>query len=136
MLGYSDMVRHVHGKICEAYLHLDPDKTIFEQSETKVRLVLAPRGTFKTCIDIGAITQLILNSPNIRVLILTGRQDLAWRMVRELKQHFQTNAQLRELFPEFCPAKDMRWGTDDEFTTPARDVIRREPTVSSSTIRQ
>ncbi len=134
VLGYKDMVEHVHKRICETYVRKNPDKGIFEQDETKLKMVLAPRGTFKTCVDIGDVIQWVLCFPNVRVLILTGRQDLAWRMIREIKQHFQTNATLRELFPEFCPPKDSKWGTDDEFTTPARNVIRREPTVSSSTI--
>ena len=134
VLGYRDMVPHVHQAICDTYIKKDPSKGIFEQSEQKTSMVLAPRGVFKTCIDIGDIVQWVLCFPNIRILILTGRQDLAWRMVREVKQHFQTNAQLRELFPEFCPPRDSKWGTDDEFTSPARTMVRREPTVSSSTI--
>lgn len=134
IIGYRDMVPHVHGKICDTYLKLDPSKSILEQSETKTRMVLAPRGVFKTSIDIGFIVQLVITFPDIRILLLTGRQDLAWRMVREIKQIFQTNVNLRELFPECCPAKDAKWGTDDEFTSPSRRKILREPTVSSSTI--
>ena len=135
VLGYKDMVPHVHQAICDTYVQKDPRKGIFEQSETKKRMVLAPRGTFKTCVDIGDIVQWILCFPNVRILLLTGKQDLAHRMVREVKQHFQTNDTLRELFPEFCPDRNSKWGTDDEFTSPARTIaIIREPTVSSSTI--
>lgn len=134
ILGYKDMTESVHKPICDTYLKLDPARGIFNQSETKARLILAPRGCFKTSVDIGAIIQLIITFPDIRILILTGKQDLAWRMVREIKQHLQTNTALRELFPEHCPPKDAKFGSDNEFTTPARKKILREPTVSSSTI--
>jgi phage terminase large subunit-like protein len=134
VLGYKDMVPHVHGPMCATYVQKDPDKGIFEQSESKTSLILAARGVFKTCVHIADIVQWILCFPNIRILILTGKQDLAWRMVREVKDAFQNNAFIRDLFPELCASRDTKFGTDDEFTCPGRTEYRREPTVSSSTV--
>ncbi len=134
ILGYTDFVPHVHKSICDTYLKIRPDVPLLEQSDIKTRMILAPRGTFKTTAHLGHIVQLILAFPNIRILLLTGTQDLAWRMVGEIKRQFTSNEYLRELFPEMCPPKDKRWGTDDEFTCPARTQIYREPTLSSSTL--
>jgi predicted phage terminase large subunit-like protein len=55
-------------------------------------------------------------------------------MVAEVKRHFESNDYLRELFPECCPPKGKKWGTDDSFTCPARTKVFREPTLSSSTL--
>jgi hypothetical protein len=134
VLGYKDLVPHVHQQICDTYVKKDPDIHWRDLSEVKTRMVLAPRGIFKTTIDLADIVQWIICYPEIRILLLTGTQDLAWRMVGEVKRHFQTNELLRELFPEHCPPKDKKWGSDDELTTPARTKVFREPTLSSSTL--
>jgi hypothetical protein len=134
VLGYSKMVPHVHQAICDTYLQKDPDIPLEDLSEIKTRMILAPRGCFKTSLSMADVIQLILCYPDVRILLLTGSQDLATRMVSELKSHFETNDKLRALFPEMCPAKDARWGSSDEFTVPARKGIFREPTVSISTI--
>lgn len=134
VLGYKDLVPHVHQPICDTYLKIDPSKTLFEQSDMKTRMVLAPRGTFKTTISLGAIIQLILAFPNIRILVLTGTQDLAWRMVGDVKRHFQSNDVLRAIFPECAIPSGKKWGADDEFTVPSRTQQFREPTLSSSTL--
>jgi hypothetical protein len=134
ILGYRDLVPHVHQQICSTYVRKDPSKPLFEQSDVKTRMVLAPRGCFKTTIDLADIIQWIVCFPNIRILLLTGTQDLAWRMVADVKRQFQTNELLRELFPECCPPPNKKWGNDDEFTCPARTQSFREPTLSSSTL--
>ncbi len=134
VLGYKDFVQHVHQPMCDTYLKIRPGIPLLEQSDIKTRMILAPRGTFKTTAHLGHIVQLILAFPDIRILLLTGTQDLAWRMVGEIKRHFMSNDYLRELFPEMCPPRDKKWGTDDAFICPARTKVLREPTLSSSTL--
>lgn len=134
ILGYSAMVDRVHGKMCELFLKKDPNVPHEQLDTVKTRLLLAPRGSFKSCTDMADTVQLILNYPNIRILMVSGTQALAERILSEIKQHFQTNEKLRALFPEHCPPPDTQFGTADSFTTPARNRIYREPTVSISTV--
>ena len=124
----------VHGAMCGLFVQKNPLKDIYEQDSVKQRLLLAPRNSMKTTLDQADIVQWILCFPNVRILILTGTQDLAYRMVKELKAHFQLNLLLRALFPELCPVDpEAKWGVADEFTVP-RTKTWREPTVSVSTI--
>jgi len=124
----------VHGAMCGLFVQKNPLKDIYEQDSVKQRLLLAPRNSMKTTLDQADIVQWILCFPNVRILILTGTQDLAYRMVKELKAHFQLNLLLRALFPELCPVDpEAKWGVADEFTVP-RTKNWREPTVSVSTI--
>jgi predicted phage terminase large subunit-like protein len=134
LLRFTPLKEEVHRPMCELFLKIDPAKGFFEQNEIKTRLLLAPRGCFKTTIDQNHIVQLILNFPNIRILILTGSRDRGVTMIGEIKKEFQTNDKLRAAFPEFCPPVDEKWGSEDEFTCPARTCILREPTVSCSSI--
>lgn len=134
ILGYKDLIERVHRPLCDTYVKKVPGVHWRDLSEVKTSMVLAPRGTFKTSIALANIVQWIIFDNEIRILLLTGTQDLAWRMVLEVKQHFQNNEKLRELFPECCPPPNKKWGADDELTCPARKGVFREPTLSSSTL--
>ena len=104
ILGY-DLVPHVHKPVCDLFVHKDPTKSFADQDHVKQRLLLDPRGHFKTTLDICDIIQWILCFPNTRILIMSGTRDLAQRMNKEIKYHFQYNQLFRELFPEHCPKK-------------------------------
>jgi predicted phage terminase large subunit-like protein len=132
ILGY-DLQEDVHRPICEFFVKKDPSQPFADQDVVKNRLLLDPRGHFKTTIDIADAVQWILGFPNIRILFMSGKQDLAERMLFECQQHFQVNEKMRALFPEFCVPEGKKMpGT--EFTSPARSIIKREPTLSISTI--
>lgn len=132
-----DLVEAVHKPVCDHFVHKDPARPFDQQDTIKQRLLLDPRGHFKTTLDIADIVQWVLCFPNVRILVMTGTLQLAQRMIQECKAHFQYNGKLRHLFPEYCPqdrGKD-DFGTTAEFTSPARTDWRlREPTVSISTI--
>lgn len=98
---------------------------------TKRRLILWPRGHFKTSAAAVEMVQLILNYPDIRIMILAG--DLAEAKVRleEVKGLFENwgvpcgeddkDGKLHKLFPEFCsPIKGEKMGNSRRFVTPAR----------------
>jgi predicted phage terminase large subunit-like protein len=136
ILGYRDLVERVHRPICEFFVHKDCDKPFAEQDVVKQRLLLDPRGHFKTTIDVCDIVQWILNFPDIRILIMTGTEDLAARMLYEVKEQFWHNDRMRLLFPEYCvPAEQAEFGNTTEFTVPNRTKVLREPTVTISTIK-
>jgi predicted phage terminase large subunit-like protein len=127
----------VHGKFIELFVQKDPSKGIYEQdigsAGFRQRLLLAPRNTLKTTWDGVDILQWIICFPDIRILILSGTQDLAIRMVTVIKRYLQANPVIRALFP-LCPVEeDTRWGNVDEFTV-VRNMDWREPTLCMSTI--
>ncbi len=122
---------------------------------TKKRLILWPRGVFKTSSIIVEITQLILNYPNIRICFLTGGDQLAKNQLQRIKRVFEKPTPLfKWLFPEFCTksvrnkkikdeADPRAWsdelckmGTAHQFTVPARTNSNfAEPTFAISTAK-
>ena len=135
VLGYRDLIERVHRPVCEMFVLKDPDLPLMEQPGLRQRLILDPRGCFKTTIDLADVIQWLLCFPNVRILLMTGARELAKRMVHELKSHFTSNERMRELFPEYCPEEGKDFGREDGFTTSARTLARlREPSVSISTI--
>lgn len=136
VLGY-DLVPHVHGPVCRFFVKKDETRPFGEQDSIKQRLLLDPRGHFKTTLDICDTIQWMLVFPDVRILIMSGTLELAKRMVQELRRHFVYNELFRELFPEHCPPQDKEeeMGRLDEMTTMARKNWRlREPSVSISTV--
>jgi len=123
----------VHGKFIDLFVQKDPNLGIYGQDHFRQRLLLAPRNTMKTTWDEVDILQWIICFPDIRILILSGTQDLATRMVSVVKRYLQANLIIRALFP-LCPVDaDARWGNFDEFTV-SRTMDWREPTLCMSTI--
>lgn len=119
VLGY-DFQEDVHVDLFANYLQLQKDITLFEQSDIKDRMVLWARGHFKTSSIVVEVIQLILNFPDIRILLMQGTVKNTKLLLKEIKSHFigeAHNSQLHELFPEFCADK---LGTTESFTVPAR----------------
>jgi hypothetical protein len=126
----------------------------------KKRMILWPRGLFKTSAVRVDIVQMILNYPNIRICFLTGGDKLAKAQLGAIKRFFERPTKLfKWLFPEFC-LRDVRnrrvpefledgtpnpnaWetqpaklGTAHEFTIPCRtNDIFAQPTFCISTAR-
>jgi predicted phage terminase large subunit-like protein len=134
VLGYKDLVERVHRPITELFVAKDPERGFYQQSEVKQRLILYPRGSFKSTLDMADAIQWVLCFPDVRILLMSGSNELAVRMVKEIKWHFLANERLLELFPEHrLDERDQ--GREAEFTTPARKNGRlREPSISVSTI--
>jgi predicted phage terminase large subunit-like protein len=124
----------VHSQMVDLFVQKNPDTPFHEQSPAKQRLLLAPRNTMKTTMDECDIAQWFLCFPGIRILLLTGTQDLGERMVAKVKRWLQHEV-IRALFPELgIPPADEKWGTSGEFTIPERGTTWKEPSLSSSTI--
>lgn len=98
----------------------------------KKRMVLWPRGTHKTSAVMVAIVQTILNYADVRILFLTGSDDLARRQLKRVRLLFEhPTERFKYLFPEFIfvsrQKKSGAWvdiqnpmGTAHEFTVPCR----------------
>jgi predicted phage terminase large subunit-like protein len=145
----KSMYEHVHRPITKFFVQKDnsqlPANYTLKQLHdcisaldvTKERLLLYPRGTFKSTLNVIDCVQWIINFPDIRILILTGEFKLAKAFVRQVKSYFTVPAgadltPFQELFPEFCiNAGD---GTDQEFKCPASKLGLNEPTVWANSI--
>lgn len=107
---------------------------ILDEMTPSRRLWLWSRGFFKTTL----ITEchsvyLILNNPDIRMLLCSNTISIAEDMLKNIKNHFIGNQALRHFFKEFCPEPNtvgkIEFGTSQDFTSPARKLLRKEPTV-------
>lgn len=129
-----------HGPILKFFVQKDDTKKIRSQDHRKLRLLLWPRNGQKSTCDIIDVVQWIINFPDIRILYLTGDNDLAQGFVKETKGHFlirPDNPSLMNLFfPEFC-FEEKEVGNVYEFNSPAwliKKIYRKEPTVQASSV--
>lgn len=164
-------VHNTHEEICnDFFVRKDPTKLTFKQfaneyntvAEKKERLLLVPRGGFKSTMNMADTVQWALCFPEVTVLVLSGVLNLANKFVGEIKGHFTlTEANTPEwagvyvpgkksyrprtlddgtpflfqaLFAEHCIPEDD--GKSNEFQTPAVSNRQKEPTVFSASIEQ
>jgi phage terminase large subunit-like protein len=128
LLGYRDL-----GKF-----HIEQLKKLSEfrfiEDKPVRRLWLWSRGFFKTSLITEAHTMwLIVNNPNIRVLIVSFSLEVAKKPFGVLRNHFIGNEDFRYFFREFCPVANpdgkIEFGTTEYFTIPNRTKSLKEPTV-------
>lgn len=127
---FPPLLEKVHGPIIDSLLKPDPDKDSSEWDERDEFVTMASRGMLKSTIGAALLTQIILCSPNIRILIMSGKIDKAKSILSIVRKPFYSNQVIRFLFPEFAiEEEDIKL---EEFTTPARDpeMDLRDPTVS------
>lgn len=116
----DDFVAEVHQELFDQYISFDSTKPWAKQSNTYKRLILWPRGHFKTRSIVVEILQIIINFPDIRILIMQGGLTNTRTLLHMVKSHFtgeNSRSRIPELFPEFCADK---LGNQDQFTVPAR----------------
>lgn len=165
---YNETTVYTHEDICnEFFVRKNPTFATFEKfahqyTDLKDRMLLVPRGGFKSSIDIADCVQWIICFPAITILILTGVYKLAGDFVGELRQHFTleengipdpktgkvgfgprklmdkesgvwSDSMFQVLFPEHCVAPGE--GSQTEFQTPAGGNDK-EPTVRAASIEQ
>jgi phage terminase large subunit-like protein len=119
VLGY-DFVEDTHNELFANYLQIKPGVPLLEQDTVKDRMVLWSRGHYKTSSIVVEAIQLILNFPDIRILLMQGTVKNTMGLLKEIKSHFIGEfhgSRLSEVFPEFCAEK---LGTRQYFTVPAR----------------
>jgi len=164
---YNQTTVKTHEEICNKFfVQKDPTYKSFEEfalqyTDLKERLLLVPRGGFKSSIDIADCVQWIICFPAITILILTGVYRLAGDFVGEAKQHFTldqisneeskgkptygprqlmdkvtgewSDSLFQVLFPEHCVMPTE--GGQLEFQTPAGGDDK-EPTIRAASIEQ
>lgn len=132
-----------HREICNAFVQKNPDETLYNQDTRKWRLILAPRGSYKSSLDRADVVQWMICFPNVRVAIFSASPGFGVDIVKAIKSYFlvtvdeETGAyvcnelytKFQQLFPEHLVPANKR-GSEDEFTTPARnDATLVDPTV-------
>ena len=130
-----------HAPICNFFVQKDPSKKQYEQDDIKERLLLYPRGSFKSTIDVIDCVQWLINFPDIRILILAAESSLAVSFIGELKNYFlvpkaaePTNFQ--KLFPEWTITSKTE-GAEDQFFCPNRtqgDEKKKDPSAWANSI--
>jgi hypothetical protein len=128
LLGYRDLGKF-HNKEIE-----DLSKHRFLTDNPVRNLWLWSRGFFKTSLITEAHSiWLIVNNPNIRILLVSFTLDVAKKPLSAIRSVFISNEDFRYFFREFCPVanKDgkIEFGTTESFTIPNRTKSRKEPTI-------
>src|SRR6266550_6319175 len=108
-------------------------QAVSKQSTVKNRMLLYPRGTFKSTIDMADAVQWVICFSNIRIIYMTAEETLANDFVRQVKHYFQipentVMTRFQMLYFAHCvPAK--RKEADDQFLSPARTEKQPQPTL-------
>lgn len=166
--SYNETTINTHEEICnDFFVQKDPTFVTFrdfadQYSDIKSRMLLVPRGGFKSSIDMADCVQWIICFPAITILILTGVYTLASDFVGEIKRHFTleesgeidvakkkiaysprkimdkktgvwSESMFQVMFPEHCINPSE--GTMFEYQTPA-EADKKEPTVRAASIEQ
>lgn len=133
----KDLVETPHREMCEFFIKKNPDVPLVDLDPIKNRLLLCPRGSFKSSVDVLDCVQWIICYPDIRILILTAEKKLAEAFAEELRNYFtivkDAATDFQILFPEFC-VPDSKREPSTEFTTPARRNFKKEPTLWANSI--
>ena len=103
------------------------------------KLYLWSRGFFKTSvIQEGHTGWLIVNNPNIRILLSSYSLEVAKKPLAAIRNQFMFNNEFRYFFREFCPKpnKDgkIEFGTTENITIPNRTKNYKEPTLMAAGI--
>jgi hypothetical protein len=125
-----------HSLLFQKLIKKKPGTPLYDLDlKKKKRMILWPRGLFKTSSIIVEICHLIVNYPNIRIAFLTGGDMLAKRQLARVKKVFeQPTKMFEQLFPEFCGKK---LGNMSSFSVPCQSASRTyaEPTMAITTAR-
>jgi phage terminase large subunit-like protein len=134
-LGYDQFQPDVHTDLFNQLLQITPGKPLTEQSKVKNRMILWPRSHYKTTAIVVEVIQLILNYPDIRILLMQGSIKNTKGLLRQIRDHFVGfDSFLGKYFPEFCSEK--KFGTAESFIIPARvDKTKKEATVTVASPR-
>ena len=108
LLGYKDMsseqylwkdgtYHNTHEEICnDFFVRKDPTKPTFKvfadtynaAVDKKERLLLVPRGGFKSTMNMCDCIQWVISFPEVTILVLSGVLSLANSFVSQIKKHF------------------------------------------------
>lgn len=119
LCGYKDINEHTHGGVIRAL-----------EESTPRKLIVMPRGTFKTSLAVVAYPiWRMLNNPNIRILLDSELWTLSRNSMREIKSHIKSESFL-QIFPDWKFVLD----NTAELIINKRTIPKKEPTLACSGI--
>ena len=119
-LEYKDLTKYTHQPIVDIL-----------ESKTKKKLIVVPRGTFKsTLCSISYPIWLLINDPNHRILLDSELYTNSSKFLREIKGHLQSQ-HMTNLFGDF--KNDSNWN-ESEITIRQRTKIYKESSITCSGI--
>jgi len=98
---------------------------------TQNKLIMGPRGCLKTTALQAFCVRKIVENPNIRIHYVMATYDEAKKTVEAVKEHFETNEKIRDMFGSFkgVGTEKRKWA-DNGFTVSKRTATGlREPTM-------
>ena len=114
-LGYKDITLNTHGPIVSSL-----------ESASKRKLICVPRGTFKSSIaSVSYPIWLLMNNPNLRILIDSELYTNSKNFLREIKGHLES-PRFIELFGNW---KSRTWN-DSEIILAHRTKKYKEPSIT------
>lgn len=119
LLGFKDITKFTHGEMIQAL-----------ESETLRKLIVMPRGTFKSSISSVAYPiWRLMNNPNLRILLDSEVYTNSKNFLREIRAHVQSDAFI-ELFGDW---KSENWN-EAELTIAPRTRPVKEASITCSGI--
>jgi len=122
VLGYTRLTKQTHWELC----------AFTQDLNIKRQLALMPRGTYKTTVRTkGFAVWIILNNPDIRILLANQTARNANIMLQEIEQQLDgSNEMMNWLFPEFIKPNDKHkpW-SNEMMMVPNRAIISGTPTI-------
>lgn len=116
-LNYKDMNHVTHGAMVSAL-----------ESDTKRKLIIMPRGTFKSSIGVVAYSiWCLIRNPNERILIDSQIYTNSKNFLREIKAHMESE-RLTAIFGQF--KTDKNW-TEGEITIAQRTQVFKEASITA-----
>lgn len=119
LCGYRDITYDCHGDMIEALM-----------DESTRKLIVMPRGTFKT--SIGCVAYpiwLLINNPNLRILLDSELYTNSKNMLREIKTHLES-----ERFKQLFGAWKTRTWNEGEIIISPRTKPLKEASITCSGI--
>lgn len=125
ILDYSKMRPNPHRELTDFLV----------KSEKRKKLILMPRGSFKSSVvTVGSTLWQLVNNPDLRILISHELQKNAIKYVREVRTHLEQNAKFRAIFGDWVNKKHT-W-RDHEFVIRARKRNLKEPSVMAGSLEK
>ncbi len=118
LLGYRDLTANTHTGIIRSL-----------EGPSKRKLIVVPRGTFKSSIGcVGYPIWLLLNNPNLRILLDSEKYENSKNFIREIKGKFESEA-MTKLFGEFRSPNNWAEGS---ITIAKRTKVLKESSITAS----
>jgi len=123
---FEEVLNYGKGKLDDFHLEIIEELKLVEESVDRKGLFLLPRGHWKsTLITVAYTIQKILQNPDISVFISNAVLNNSVAFLREIKNHFEKNERLIELFGDWVGEK---WGEGEIIVKP-RTSPHKEPTI-------